>query len=518
MANTVHAAGCFAPSHSTYGIGTIDMHARSCIASQSIHLRVLAFWSSAIWSCAVWFNAPSAALASDGAGANLPPALSSMRSFRGTITYVAREDGVSRPAIAGTLTVRAGDWRLDERSSDFELRVENGAGRLDAAAQPIEVDTLGDAWAVALGTIATRPVGAGDRIWWAGGLSYFTDTAGARLAGISDTRAQLSFTFASWSTQSGIDVPGRILRLRGGVPDASFTVSDYRVVPALAPAHPARTQKPYAYALLRGAHAGEPLFPALGALDAAWAQWTFALIAALLLCAVGAIVWTRRDGLVSALCGRMAADPRGWRRAGTSVFVDADGVLWFDGARYRVGPHFYNRAALVQQSALFVRVSAPAVPRAVVLPRKLATIAPDIRRRARGAAGFTLVETLFATALFAAIVLIAVYPAMAAIAKASAMASLREQAAVIAADALSDEETVNDYGGGAPQGTATSILDGLTLTVSVSPGTIHGESDLDITVASPDGTVLAHVTSWLGMPVQAPSGPDGGPPGTQVRP
>ena len=126
--------------------------------------------------------------------------------------------------------------------------------------------------------------------------------------------------------------------------------------------------------------------------------------------------------------------------------------------------------------------------------------------------GFTLVEALFASAMFTAIVLLAIYPAMAAIARASAMASEREQAAVIASDALSDEEAVNDYDGGAPDGSATTVVNGLTLVVAVSPGSLRGEHDLDIRVSAPDGTELAHVTSWLGMPVTAPPNSGGGPP------
>jgi len=127
-------------------------------------------------------------------------------------------------------------------------------------------------------------------------------------------------------------------------------------------------------------------------------------------------------------------------------------------------------------------------------------------------AGFTLVETIVATALFAAIVLLVVCPSIAAVAHADAMAGERSEAVIIASNALADEEAASEYGAGASVGDATTTIDGLTLTVTVSPGTIRDESDLDIVVNDSGGNVLVHVVSWLGVPIDAPPNSGGAPP------
>jgi hypothetical protein len=119
---------------------------------------------------------------------------------------------------------------------------------------------------------------------------------------------------------------------------------------------------------------------------------------------------------------------------------------------------------------------------------------------------------MLATALFAGIVLLAVYPAIAAVARADAMARERAEAVVLASNALADEEAASAYDASGSFGTTTTSVDGLTMTVTVSRGTIRDESDLDVVVTDSTGSVLAHVVSWLGVAVGAPPGSNEGPP------
>jgi len=309
-----------------------------------------------------------------------------------------------------------------------------------------------------------------------------------------------------------LEVPHRILRLRGGKPSASYTVSDYVVQPAVEgqarAAMPGPGLKPTTVFSRALRFYNGPVF------DVIWAQRAAAIAFSLLVLALGVVAWSRRDALIGALCERMAGDPRGWRTAGASIFIEPDGTMLLDGSKYRVGPHFYNRTTLVQRSILFVRVSAPAVPHVVILPRKFTRRELGVRSGAsrRAAPGFTLIETMMATALFSGVVLLAVYPAIAAVARADAMASARAEAIVLASNALADQETANAYETSASFGATTTSVDGLTITVTVAPGTIRDESDLDIVVTDGAGDVLAHVVTWLGIGVAAPPGSGGGPP------
>jgi len=161
-----------------------------------------------------------------------------------------------------------------------------------------------------------------------------------------------------------------------------------------------------------------------------------------------------------------------------------------------------------------VRVSSPAVPHVVILPRKFTRIELGVAARGsrKHAPGFTLIETMVATALFAGVVLLAVYPAIAAVARADAVARERAEAVVLASNALADEEAVSAYDTSGSFGKTTTSVDGLTTTVTVSPGTIRDESDLDVVVTDSTGDVLAHVVSWLGVAVGAPPSSGGGPP------
>lgn len=457
-----------------------------------------------------------------GAGAELPlpPPLASMHEFRGKVDYIVRRDG-SGIAVDGTLVVGANGWSLDERTKTFDLQADQTSARLrastgtDAAvADLIDSDIISNVWAPLLGTLADSSVGAGTGtgMWDAGALHVFLDPSGAQVIGLRENGPDdVAYTLDDWWPVGSLEVPHRILRLRGGLPTASYSITDYAVIP-YANAAP-RAAQPFVPAMpqLSGGPAG--VFGAAPPVDIGFAQRAAAIAFSLLVLALGLVAWTRRDALIVAWCARAARDPRGWRTAGVSIFVEPDGTLSLDGSRYRVGAAFYNRAVLVQRSALFIRITTPAVPHAVVLPRRFTKVELGLRPSGgrTTVAGFTLIETMVATALFAAVILLAVYPAIAAVAHADSIAAQRTRAAVIASNALSDEEIASAYGGVSPGSTTTSV-DGLVVTVTISPGTIRDESDLDVVVADENGHALAHVVSWLGVGVTAPPGSNGGPP------
>ena len=469
------------------------------------------------------FGSPIAAFAASSEP--LPTAIADLHGFRGRIDYVAQRDGVRDEGVSGSLLVGDRSWTLEERSPHYDLRAGSaGSSLVSPTATAIiddvfDADPLANAWAATLGSIATQPVLPADATgaWAAGALRVFVDATGGLVTGITDARAgvDVAYIFGDWTAAGNLSVPRRVLRLRGGVPNGGFTVTGYRITPALTVRAAPATMVAAAFDERRTTQRTALLGSVSdGALDRG--ATAAAILACILVACLFAVAWTRREALVLAWCRKLARDPRGWSRAGESLFVEPDGALAFDGMRYRVGPHFYNRAVLVQCSVLFVRVSSPAVPHAVILPRRFRPVDLGVapRRGRPASAGFTLVETLAATALFAAVVLLAIYPAVIAVARADAMAATRAQAVVLASNALADEEAIDDYDGGAPQGsTTTTTPDGLTLTVTVAPGPMHDVSDLDVRVADPSGLVLAHLTSWLGAPVNAPSksnGPPGG--------
>src|SRR6202022_4228844 len=144
-------------------------------------------------------------------------------------------------------------------------------------------------------------------------------------------------------------------------------------------------------------------------IPSAWPLFTELL--ALLMIALGIVGWTRRDALMDHLSRRLAADSRAWRREGVSVFVSPEGVLFFEGRPYRVGAAFYGRPALIQSSPLFIRVSAPGESRVLVLARKSQLRARPVVAR-RSPTGFTLIEALAASAVFATVVVAAVFPTL----------------------------------------------------------------------------------------------------------
>lgn len=450
----------------------------------------------------------------------MPPALASMRDFRGRIDYTVERDGQSI-VVDGTLIVDDKGWILDERARSFDLHADpKSASMKPPSGDAIIVDDLFDsdalsnAWAPLLGESATSAVARTDSParWVDGDLRIFLDPAGSQVIGFRETRDDVAYTLDDWWAVGPLDVPHRILRLRDGEPSASYTVRDYVVRPAVeGQGHPAKPA-----AGLVSTNENSPAlrpenFPPI---DVAWPQRAAAIAFAIFALALGIVAWSRRDALIGALCDRMARDPRGWRTAGITVFVEPDGTMTVDGSRYRVGPHFYNRAALVQHSILFVRVTAPAVPHVVILPRKFTRVELGVRGRPsrKAATGFTLIETMVATALFAGVILLAVFPAIAAVARADSIASERAEAIVLASNALTDQETASAYETSPTYGTTTTTADGLTVTVSVSAGTIRDESDLDIAVTDSSGDVLAHVVTWIGAGVGAPPNSSGGPP------
>jgi len=446
----------------------------------------------------------------------LPPALADVRSFRGRIDYVATRD--NRPAadaIAGALIVSGSGFRLDEQERAYSFHTTGDGATVSYGDDAISIDdalaadALANAWAFAVGALATEPL---TRVESAGawssrsGFSVYLNPAGDRVTGFVDdaARGQTAYVLDAWTHVGSLDLPGRIMRLRGGVPDGSFTISDYVVSPS--PAGDDTTR----LGAGNGADiSASSLHPTPGAVRGMVFPKPIAtgllVLAALLVLGLGAIAWTQRREWIVSLCRHLARDPRGWRHAGISLFVGPDGALHFNGMTYRVGPHFYNRAALVQVSWLFVRVSSPAVPHAVVLPRRYRPIDLGIRPVSRRAAqGFTLVETIVATALFAMVLLFGIYPALVMLSRADAVAQTRALAAQVAANALSDVQAAFAYDAGASTGTATSSIDGLTLTVTIEPTEQHAVDSIAIEVADPSGQVLASVASLVGPPVHAP--------------
>lgn len=469
--------------------------------------------------------APSDARAADAVALNNePPALAAMQGFRGRIDYLARREGETQEStVQGTLVIGDHRWTLDERTAAYTLHADDTGASIASHNDALtvgdlfEADSLANAWAAAVAALATQPVTATDtpNSWISSeGIRIYVDASGSQLLGIADVagRNDIGYVFDEWTQAGPLAVPQQILRLRRGMPDARYDVTSYSVTPSASagspvsrPVVPSVNVQPAASARATASSAAVPAANLL--------QLQLAALACLLLGALFVAVWTRRDALLLTLCRRMARDPRGWRRVGVSIFVGPDGALHFDGLRYRVGPHFYNRAALVQCSTLFLRVSAPGVPHNVILARRFGPAELGIRQRPTRrptAAGFTLVETLLATTLFSAIVLFGIYPALVVLSRADALAQERGQAVSIASNALEDETAASAYG--MQTGTATTVVDGLTLTVAIGPGANTFEHDIDIRVADNAGNVLAHVSSILGPPVKAPPNSSGGPP------
>jgi type II secretory pathway pseudopilin PulG len=436
-----------------------------------------------------------------------PVAVAAIQSFRGRIDYVMHRVDAPGSSISGEASVGTDGWVLEE---------SRGADTLHASAQQswlreggttlhfddaFEVRGLANAWALLLvqGAGESAHEDPAGTSWTLGtSLRLYPAADSTHIAGLVDLRsdAGVSFSFDEWTTVNGLALPQSIVRFVDGATDASFIVDSYRVwwapnIPqAAAVSHSvssvtAPVQENYVTAKLSAARSS---------------LRSFAILFELLLFGLLIAAWLRRDALVDRWCRLAADDPRAWRDEGTSMLVSPEGLLWFQGRYYQVGAQFYNRRARIQSSPLFVRISATGVSRAVVLARKFPL--PWFASHS-SAAGFTLVEALVATALFASVVVAAVMPTLVVLAHADRVAELHETAVQLATNALVDEESALAYGS-IVDSEASSSYNGMLLTVTVTPSSVLGLHQVTATVDDSDGRTLARITTMVGPPVPAP--------------
>ncbi len=442
-----------------------------------------------------------------GAGpAPLPAAVAQIASFHGRLTYEARSVENPDLRVNGSLVVNQDGWSLDERSTSSEVFASNQASWIRSGAQtlvfddPFDVDALANSWAVLLarGSQAQFVPDPGGSSWTSDdGIRIFMDADRSEVIGAADTKNAASFAYADWVEISGLRLPQSIVRLRDGVTVAAFTVDGYRVGWAPAEALAPRAQSAQQ---VEGPTPASPFQPVVSA--PVWRR--FSIVFALLVIALGIVAWTRRDALAERLARRLSSDPRAWRTVGETVFVSPEGILSYEGRSYRVGAVFHNRVARIQSSPLFIRVSAPGVPRAMVLARKFPRTAPLAPAARRSAGGFTLVEALTACALFASVIVAAVFPALVVLAHADHLAAQRQTALRIAANALADEQAALAYGYSIEENSTVSKVDGMTLRETVSPSPVGGLFDLTVDVTGPSGQTLARIVTQLGPPVPPP--------------
>jgi hypothetical protein len=299
------------------------------------------------------------------------------------------------------------------------------------------------------------------------------------------------------------------MRLRDGAPEASYVVEGYIVLrsPALA----AATAAPRTKALPDGS-GGKGLLAPQPPIEMQHRDFPWQLVSSafgLLLLGVVVVAWTRRDAFVEALRARAQIDPHDWAARAVSVFVSADGRMWFDGAEYVVGPQFFGRRAVVQSSALFLRIGAREVPRAVIIARKFRIPAMRTANVERSkSAGLSLIENIIAIGVFSMVVVGAVYPTLAVMANGDRIARTQCDAVRLAANALNDEEIASAYGA-VNEGTARIQYGALTVVVTVGPSKtgVADARDIDVAVQDSSGRTLAHAISTVGPAVQAPPPP-----------
>jgi prepilin-type N-terminal cleavage/methylation domain-containing protein len=456
------------------------------------------------------------------------PILDQAHAFRGRITYTVRHaDDLSGPAISGELVVNQAGWALEEHAPLEIARAGTHGSSVDSTGVHVGVDdplaagSIANAWAVALGTLASEPISSteGDGVWKTARLRLYLDDARDSVVGMADTAGigDVSFSFDDWMDVSGMLLPQRIMRLRDGVSEAAFSVGDYTVLRAI-PTEPAAAliRHPVVAGSLGWTAAQPPV--RLAAIEFPWRLFLTAFGSLLL--ALIAVAWTRRDALIQRMCRWVEDDPRGWATRGVSVFVSPEGRLWFEGSEYRVGAQFYNRRAVVQASPLFLRIGSREVPRAVIVARKFRALAapakthdrPPPARHVRSAHGFSLIETLVAVAVFATVVVGAVFPTLVVMARGDSIAATQEDAVRIAANALGDQEAACAYGV-VTDGTVTSQIGQLTLTVTVGPSAtgVAGASDIAVAVTDQSGRTLARAISTVGPAVPLPPPPDSTP-------
>jgi hypothetical protein len=447
--------------------------------------------------------------------------LDNARAFRGRITYVAhRTDALRTPKIAGTLIIGNTRWSIDERSPSAIATADGSGGTLRGGGfntsvdDPLAAGAIANAWALAMGTLSAVPPArtpTADAIWQAANYRFYLNDARDAVQGLADTSGSgdVSFAFDDWIDIDGVRLPQAVMRLRDGAPEASYEVREYTVLrsPSLAAAPAAPRTK----AIPDGAGADGALPPQppieMEHRDFPWQSVSSAF--GLLLLGVVVVAWTRRDAFVEALRTRVQTDPRGWQARGVSVFVTSDGRMWFDGAEYVVGPQFFGRRAVVQSSALFLRIGAREVPQAVVVARKFRI--PALRaansQRSRSA-GLSLIENIIAIGLFSVVVVGAVYPTLAVMANGDRIARTQSDAVRLAANALNDEEIASAYGA-VNEGTAQIQYGALTVVVTVGPSKsgVADAHDIDVAVQDGGGRTLAHAISTVGPAVQAPPPP-----------
>jgi hypothetical protein len=418
--------------------------------------------------------------------------------------------------IAGSLTVASNGWALDETRGCCRLHASNHESWLRTHEltlsfdDPLRVDSLVNSWAVVL-AMAPQAQLQPDRIgssWTSSmGLRVYLDTSGTHILGAADTQGGIAFSYGDWIQAGALDLPRSIVRLRAGTPDGSFVIDDYTMqwspAPAAAPQTAAVVAEP-APVLARAQ-------PAVQASSRGMRLFDIMLVLAA--CASLVALWLRRDALIERVGRRLAQDPRAWRHAGVSIFVSPEGVLTFQGCRYRVGPLFFNRPVVVQTSPLFLKVSAPGEARTVIVARKFAAPVP-FAPRAR--AGFTLIESVTATALFATVIVAAVFPTLVVLAHADRIAARHEAALRIAANALTDEEAALAYlplGSAVSDETKVALVDGMTVSERVAPTTVAALHTLTIDVSDAGGEDLARLVTVVGPPVPPPAAPGSPPPG-----
>lgn len=453
--------------------------------------------------------------------AAVPPVLARMSGFQGRLEYAGhRSDVRNAPEVQGTAIFGPDRYSVDERAPNFSLHADDSGLVLRAGAttarttDPLDADALINPWAIALAALARGGLLQRGALLWEtpSGILMYLDRRGGAVSGIGLARdPRVSFTFADWSDVSGVLVPTRIVRLRNGSQDATFQIDRIAIVRdiatasdprAVAIAQPSEQRPSSALVTTRANIVSGPdvTFP-----------WRLVLtMFGMLALAVAIVAWFRRDAFTLHLCARAAHDPRGWRALASPAYVAPDGILLLEGNRYRVGPEFFARPVEVRFSALFLRVSAPGLSKAVVLPRRLPRfVAAHKPARRAATAGLTLIETLVSIAFFTVVIVGAVYPALTALARADYAAAQKRTALAAVANALTDEEMACAYGTTTPIGTATTTVNGMTVTVTVTNSTVAGARDIKVSAHDAAGRLLAQLATTVGPPVPPPgsSGP-----------
>ncbi len=443
----------------------------------------------------------------------VPSVLARFAGFEGRITYAGhRIDIVSAPEVTGTAIVSRNGFVIEERGPRYALRadasgvvVRSGATAARAA-DPLDADAFVYPWAIALAALASGDLRAGGHAAWRTpmGMTVYTDASGAEIEGfVGQAGARLSFTFAGWSDVAGLPFPTRVLRLRDGVSDAAFQIDRLYVARAPGPGDRPVDGAPVAAVTTGRVNSTAPAIMEMRPAPPFPSRLVLTFFGLMLL-AVAMVAWLRRDAFTSRLCARASPDARGWRTSSAAAYVTPDGIVRIEGNDYHVGPEFFARAVEVSFSALFLRVSAPGLSRAVVLPRRLPRIGTPPRRRRAASAGFSLVESLVAVGFLSVVIVGAIYPALVAVAHADLVAGQKRAAIAAAANALTDEEMACAYGTSAPTGVTTTTVDGMTVTVSVTSSSVAGARDIRVTVANASGRTLAALATTVGPPVPPP--------------